>query len=368
LAASIPLVDLSRIHAALAPELGAAFQRVLRSGNYLLGPETAAFEQELAAHEGHAHAVGCGSGSDALLLALRALGVGPGDVVATVANSFLATAESIVRAGARPVFVEPDPESMVMDPEDLRRVLREAGAERIRAVIPVHLAGRAAPVTALRAVLREEGRADVHLLGDAAQSHGAEGVSALTPVTCLSFYPAKNLGALGDGGAVLTSDATLAERIRSLRNHGRAGKHHSGDVGLNSRFDEVQAAVLRVKLPGLRAGNRARREVARRYRHALAGSQAVVPEDSPEHVYHLFIVRVPARDRLAKALEDDGIGVGLHYPVPVHHMPPYPSSRPLPVTERLCGEVLSLPCFPGLRDDEVDHIALRLRHHLDTLA
>lgn len=360
----VPFVDLVRLHAALAADLEGAWARVLRSGKYHLGPETEAFEREFAAHEGGAEGVGCGSGSDALFLALRALDIGPEDAVATVANSFVATSESIVRTGATLRLLDPDPVTRCLDKADLARLLREPGAERLRAVIPVHLYGRRADIDGIREVLLEAGRGDVLVVADAAQAHGSPGIAAGTLVTTYSFYPAKNLGALGDAGMVLTSDPGLAARVRSLRNHGRSGKHEVDCTGLNSRFDEIQAATLRVKLPWLGTWNEQRRKIAAGYRAGLEGTAGLVlPEDAPGHVWHLFVVEVDAaiRDRVAAALEAEGVGTGLHYPVPVHAMAPYPSSRPLPVSERLASSVLSLPMFAGMTVDEVASVCDSVR-------
>jgi len=355
----VPFVDLDRIHAPLRAHFAAAVEEVLDSGRYLLGPQTRAFEQEFAAHEGAADGVACGSGSDALYLALRAYGIGPQSRVATVANSFVATAESIARTGAEVVFVDTDPASRCMDPADLEQLLSEPGAERLAAIIPVHLYGRQADVKGLREVLEAAGREDIQIIGDAAQAHGSSGVSSVTELTCYSFYPGKNLGALGDGGMVLSSNPALLETIRGLRNHGRAAKHTVGEVGLNSRFDEIQAAVLRIKLRELDAYTASRRASAARYRGLLGDLGGVtLPEDTVDHVYHLFCVEVDAavRDQVVEKLRERGVGVGLHYPVAVHRMKPYPSSRPLPRSEEQCARILSLPMFVGMTVDEVDSV------------
>ncbi len=365
----LPLVDLARMHRPLAGQLSEAMARVLASGSFLLGPETEAFEAEFTRHEGGGHGVCCGSGSDALFLALRALDIGPGDAVVTVSNSFIATPESVVRTGAEVVFCDVDPVTRSLDPVDLARILAEPGADRIKAILPIHLYGRRADVPGIRRVLAEAGRPDLPIVGDAAQAHGSPDVATATDLTCYSFYPSKNLGALGDGGFVIAKNRRHADRIRSLRNHGRAGKHKVGAVGLNSRFDEVQAATLRVKLAHLREWTRQRRELADLYRDRLAPHREllVLPPDEPRHVYHLFVVELRAgadsgpRDRLFAQLGDEfGIGVGLHYPVPCHRMSPYPSRRPLPVTEHLSDHVLSLPLFPGMTPDEVDRVSTAL--------
>ncbi len=355
--AGVPFVDLVRLHGPLRGEFTAALERVVASGRYHLGPETQAFEAEFALHEGAERGVACGSGSDALYLALRALNIGDGDAVVTVSNSFLATAESIGRTGARVLFAEPDPTSRCMDPADLAKLLSEPGADRVKAVIPVHLYGHPADIVGIRRALADAGREDVAVIGDAAQCHGISGIGGLTNITCYSFYPAKNLGALGDGGIVLCRDEAVEKRLRSLRNHGRGSKHDSIEYGVNSRFDEIQAAVLRIKLRRLREWNAHRREIASRYRRALSGlSRLTLPADHPDHVYHLFVVEADDRDAVVTALKERGVGVGMHYPVPVHHMTPYPSDRPLPVTERQCARNFSLPMFPGMRSDEVDAV------------
>jgi dTDP-4-amino-4,6-dideoxygalactose transaminase len=279
----------------------------------------------------------------------------------------MATAESIARTGAEVVFVDAEPGGRCMDPGDLARLLSEPVAQRLRAIIPVHLYGRQADIETIRGVLLVAEREDVHVIGDAAQAHGSPGVGGLTELSCYSFYPAKNLGALGDGGMVISSNSELIERIRRLRNHGRAEKHSVDSVGLNSRFDELQAAALRIKLPHLRAHNAQRRAVASAYRAGLSGLPGLVlPEDSPEHVYHLYVVAVDPvrRDAIHRHLKDSGIGVGLHYPIPVHHMPPYPSERALPVSEAQCAAVLSLPMFPGMEVDEVRRVCHSLKESL----
>jgi dTDP-4-amino-4,6-dideoxygalactose transaminase len=360
----VPFVDLVRLHGALEAELDAGWRRVLRSGRYHLGPETSAFEAEFAAHEGAAFGVACGSGSDALFLAMRALDIGPGDAVATPSNSFVATSESIARTGADVLLVDADPVTRSLDLADLARLLDEPAAARLRAVIPVHLYGRRADIAGMRRLLADAGRGDVRIIGDAAQAHGSPDVAAEVTLTTYSFYPAKNLGALGDAGIVLSNDAALAERIRSLRNHGRAGKHQVGEVGLNSRFDEVQAATLRAKLPHLRSHNAQRRAVAAAYRQGLADLPGLtVPPDGEGHVFHLFVVEVDSarRDRVVDGLKARGVGVGLHYPVAVHQMAPYRCDRPLPVSERLAARTLSLPMFPGMTGAEVARVCASVR-------
>lgn len=380
----IPLVDLPRHHAALAPALRAAWDRVSARGTYLLGPETAAFEAAFAAHEGGTWAVGCGSGSDALLLVLFAWGIGPGDVVVTVANSFVATAESVRRSGAEVMFAEPDPTSRCLDPEDLRLLLDGPLGPRIRAIVPVHLYGHPADLAGVRAVLAAAGRNDVRILSDAAQAHGVPGIFSGSDAVAYSFYPGKNLGAMGDAGAIVGSDPELEDLLRRLRNHGRRGKHDSDRLGLNSRFDEIQAAVLATKLPHLRDWNGARRAHAARYDTLLSGIGPRVrrPALHRDHAFHLYVVEVDplVRDELHRRLETEGIGAGLHYPVPVHHMPPFRDGAarrkggeappavpgasqgddPLPRTLAQCRSVLSLPLDPYLDPADQDHVVERL--------
>ena len=356
----VPFVDLVRLHRPMRAEFAAAFERVLLSGGYHLGPETAAFEAEFAQHESASRGVACASGSDALYLALRSLDIGAGDAVVTVSNSFLATAESIARTGAEVQFADVDPVTRCMEPADLKVLLGEPGGARVKAIIPVHLYGHPADIDGLRSALNDAGRSDVAIVGDAAQAHGVPGIGGMTDITCYSFYPAKNLGALGDGGMILCREEATEKRLRSLRNHGRGSKHDSIEYGLNSRFDEVQAAILRIKLRRLREWNAQRRQIAARYRRTLADVPGLtLPTDHPDHVYHLFVVELEsaaARDALAKTLKAHSIGAGMHYPVPVHEMTPYPSGRSLPVSVRQCAGGLSLPMFPGMRSDEVDAV------------
>ena len=365
----IPLVDISRQHEPLLDDFRAAFDAVLSSGRYHLGPQTAAFEREFAAHEGAEVGVCCGSGSDALYLALRALDIGEGDAVDTVSNSFLATAESIARTGATVLFAEPDPVSYTMDPQDLVKVMRGPDGDRVKAIIPVHLYGRRADIKGIRSALRQTGHSNVTVIGDAAQAHGSPGVGGETDITCYSFYPSKNLGALGDGGIVLCRDPIISERIRSLRNHGRSGKHNSRELGLNSRFDEIQAACLRIKLRELRRWNQERRDLAEGYRQRLADIELLrLPEDEAGHVYHLFVVQIEGdsarRDRIVESMRTAEIGVGLHYPVAVHQMRIYSATRPLPITEELATGLISLPLFPGMHEDEQDRVCAALNEAL----
>ncbi len=362
---AIPLTDLRAQYLSVKAEVDAAVARVLDSGWYILGEEVAAFEREFAAYCGAADCVGVGSGTEALHLALLACGVGPGDEVITVSHTAVATVAAITLTGARPVLVEVDAETYTMDPVALEAAI----TPRTRAVIPVHLYGHPADLDPILEVAR---RAGVRVIEDCAQAHGAtyrgRPVGTWGDLGCFSFYPTKNLGALGDGGAVVGCDLALIERVRLLREYGWAAqaRYVSQVKGLNSRLDELQAAVLRVKLRHLDSWNEARRALAARYQAWLPPS-VVRPIERPgcRHVYHLYVVRVPDRDRVRARLQEMGIGTGIHYPVPIHRQPAYqdlaPPSGGLAHTERLAGEILSLPMSPTLTEDQLAEVAEAVR-------
>jgi dTDP-4-amino-4,6-dideoxygalactose transaminase len=345
-------------------ELEAAFRRVLDSGRLVLGPEVEGFEREFAAWLGVPHAVGTNSGTDALILALRAVGVGHGDEVITVANAGVPSVAAVRAVGARVRLVDVDPRGLLLDPAQLEA----AWTPRVRCVVPVHLYGEAAPLDPILVFARERG---LRVVEDCAQAHGTRyrgtAVGTFGDVGCFSFYPTKNLGALGDGGLCATADPALAERLRMLRMYGFRGDRHAHIEGLNSRLDELQAALLRVKLRYLDAAVRERRTLAARYRQALAGSAYAVLDGPREGdaAPHLHVVLAPDRTRAQRALDAAGIGWGVHYPEPVHLMEAYgllgygPGS--LPVTERACQQVLSLPLYPGLPEDAVERVARVLR-------
>jgi dTDP-4-amino-4,6-dideoxygalactose transaminase len=357
----IPLVDLTRQHEALAAEALPVVERLLRAARFVLGEEGAALERELAALAGVRHAVGVGSGTDALRLALTALDVGPGDDVITPAFSFVASASTIAMVGATPVFVDVDPATYTLDVGAVERAL----TPRTRAVVAVHLYGHPAAMDRLAALAAAHGLAVVE---DAAQAVGAawqgRPVGAWGDAACLSFYPTKNLGACGDGGMVLTDRDDVAARLRRLRHHGDAARYRHVALGYCSRLDELQAALLRVKLRHLPRWTEARRRVAARYGERLAGLPLTLPVERPgaRHVYHLYTVRHPARDALAKALAGLGVGTAVHYPTPVPAQPMFGADeRRWPEAARAAREVLSLPCFPELRDEEIEHIARAVR-------
>lgn len=356
---SIPAANPRAQYAAHQSEIDAAIARVLDAGRYILGDETRAFEQEFAEYVGVAHGIGVGSGTEALHLALKACGVGPGDEVVTVSHTAVATVSAIEMTGATPVLVDIEPQTYTLDPKHLER----AFTPRTKAIIPVHLYGAPADLDAILAVARRHG---VKVIEDCAQAHGAryrgKRVGAWGDLATFSFYPTKNLGAIGDGGLVATHDAALAERVRLLREYGWSERYVSRVSGWNSRLDELQAAILRVKLRALDADNARRRALAAVYDETLPDS-ARKPSALPgcEHVYHLYVIRHPQRDRLAAHLRDHGIGTGIHYHVPIHLQPAYRGwlgdEGSLPQTEQAAREILSLPMYPELTEDQVRTVA-----------
>ncbi len=340
----IPLVDVKAQYAPLIPLLRERFAEVLESGRLIFGPEVEAFEREAAAYLDVPETVGVANGTDALVLALEAIGVGRGDEVVCPAFTFFATPEAIARTGATPVFADVDPVTLNLDPEDVAaRITR-----RTRAIVPVHLFGRPAPLAELAAL-------GLPLVEDAAQAFGAPGVAGAGICSTFSFFPTKNLFALGDGGLVACRDGEVAARVRKLRFHGSEDKRTHELVGTNSRLDAVQAAMLRVFLPRLAGWNAARRQAAGRYAELGLGEAVELPLDEPGHVYHMFVVRSRDRDRLLSALQEAGIGCAAYYATPMHLQPAFrhlgygPGS--LPETERAAAENLALPMWGGIGED-----------------
>ncbi len=373
----IPQVDLKAYYLRYKQQIDEAIARTLESGWYILGGEVAAFEKEFASYLGVAHAVGTGNGTDALQLALRCLAIGPGDVVATVSHTAVATVAAIRLAGATPLLVDIDPCSYTMDPGCLEQALAafaksDASAQgmRVKAVIPVHLYGHPADMQAIGEIARRE---SLYIVEDCAQATGAEiagrKVGSFGDMAAFSFYPTKNLGALGDGGALVTNDGILAERARRLREYGWQDRVSILDRGMNSRLDELQAAVLRVRLAGLDDDNAARREIAARYSGRLS---TVGRPDSPRHlahVFHQYVVRTSRRDELKRFLQEHGVMTAIHYPLPAHLQPAFEDALfengRLGVTEKVCREILSLPMYPGLGREDQERICSLIERHTE---
>lgn len=356
----IPFLELHSQVLQLRNELDAAITRVVDSCAFVSGEDVREFEREFAQFCSTAHAIGVDSGTSALTLILRALEIGPGDEVVLPPNTFIATAEAVSAVGARPVFVDVDDRTHQIDPARVRAAL----GPRTRAVIAVHLFGRTAPLTELLDITSAHG---LHLIEDACQAHGAryqgKPVGGFGVAAAFSFYPGKNLGAFGDAGAVTTRDATLAQRVRELRDHGQARKHDHRRLGCTGRLDTIQAAVLRVKLRHLEAWNARRRAAAAHYTRLLHGSEFRTPSAlaaGEDHVYHLYVVRHPHRDAVAAALQERGIGCALHYPVPIHRTPAYAwlgiGAGAHPIAERMANEILSLPLYPEIPESHIEQV------------
>jgi dTDP-4-amino-4,6-dideoxygalactose transaminase len=366
----VPFVDFKARLAAVRGEIDAAITRVLDSGVFILGPEGEAFEREAALALGAKDCVAVANGTEALQLALEAVGVGPGDDVVTSPLSAAFTALAIARTGAKPLFADLDPDTLNVDPAAMGRAL----TTRTKALVPVHLYGHPADMDPILEIARDRGLAVVE---DACQAHGARykgrAVGTLGGIGALSFYPTKNLGALGDGGAVLVDDAAAAARLRRLRNGGQSDRYRHELLGVNSRLDEIQAAVLRVGLRHLEAWTARRRALAALYTRELEGTGLRLPVERPyaRAVCHLFVVRHPQRDALADALRERGVGTLVHYPIPLHLQPAFASlggrRGDLPVAEQAAAEVLSLPLFPEMTDDQVLAVARTVRDVLARL-
>jgi dTDP-4-amino-4,6-dideoxygalactose transaminase len=366
----IPQTDPGASYRAAREQIDAATRRVLESGWYILGEEGRAFEAEFSEWLG-AETIGCGNGTDALVLALRALGIGAGDAVATVSHTAVATVAAIEMADALPVLIDIDPAYYTMNPRDLEAALAKPppGCPPIRAIIVVHIYGQAA---AMDEILEIAAQYDVKVIEDCAQAHGATfrgcKVGTFADAATFSFYPTKNLGAFGDGGAAATRDAPLAAKLRSLRQYGWQKRYISDIAGINSRLDEMQAAILRLKLPMLDAGNARRREIASAYDAALAGTDIAPPalRENCDHVFHQYVIRVKGRDDVQRRLAAQNVGTGIHYPVPVHLQPAYAGRLPMGnlacrETEAAAGQILSLPMYPELDDAQLEQVCAALR-------
>ena len=366
----VPFLDLNAHHAPHRQEFDRAIAEVIDSGAFAGGPFVEKFEADFAAFNNSQYAIGLGSGTEALWLSLLACGVGPGDEVITVPNTFMATAEAITYCAARPVFVDVEESTHTMDPAELEKAV----TARTKAIIPVHLFGQPADMDPILEFARAH---NLFVIEDAAQAHGAEykgrKVGTLGDAGCFSFYPGKNLGAFGEAGAVITNDFELQEKIRVLRDHGQVRKYHHTMVGWNCRMDGIQAAVLRVKLQHLASGNLRRRAHALQYNQALEGLEEVVaPIEAPyaRHVYHIYAIRVQERDQIMELLKDRGIQCGVHYPVPIHLQKAYRSlgyqEGALPISERTAMEFVSLPMFPELTEAQIAMVASGVRAAVDT--
>ena len=358
----IVMNDFKREYAAINEEVMPAIRRVLKSGWYVLGDEVNKFEQEFSKYVGTRFGVGVNSGSDALYLAVRALDVSRGDEVITVSHTMISTVDAIARNGAKPVFVDVDPSTYVMDASRIEAKI----SKKTKAIIPVHLYGHPVDMDPLTELARKYG---LYVIEDACQAHGSRYkgavVGSIGDIGCFSFYPTKNLGAYGDAGMIVTNNEELADKLKKMRNYGQSKKYYHDFVGVNSRLDEMQAAILRIKLSHLDDWNKNRWKLAKLYDSLLNNTETITPIelDYAEHVYHLYVIRHKRRNELQQYLLKKGIQTLIHYPIPVHLQEAYKMAGRLPVTEKICGEILSLPISPWLRESEVEQVSETLKHY-----
>jgi dTDP-4-amino-4,6-dideoxygalactose transaminase len=367
-AMTVPLLDLKAQYANIKTEIDDAVQRVMESTRFIGGPEVSGLEDEVARYSQCAHAIGCASGTDALILALRALNIGPGDEVVTTAYSFFASAGTVANVGAMPVFMDIDPRTYNLDPHRLEAALTPA----TKAVIAVHLYGQCCDLTAVKAVCEKH---DVWLIEDAAQAIGAEWegkrAGSVGDLGCFSFFPSKNLGAAGDGGMVTTQDQALAERVRLLREHGSKPKYYHSIVGTNSRLDALQAAILRVKLRHLDRWSEGRAKNAALYDRLFEGSRVGRPYHDPRtrHIYNQYVIRVTDRDALRQHMTDRGVGTEIYYPVPLHLQKCFANlgyqEGSMPHSEAAARETLALPIYPELTEEQIRYVATTVREFTD---
>ncbi len=354
----IPFVDLNREYAEIDEEISETIQRVVKSGRFVLGEEVVRFEEEFSKYIGAKYGIGVNSGSDALFLSLKALGIGQGDEVITVSHTFISTADAIMRNGAKPIFVDVDPDTYCIDTTKVEETI----TKKTTAILPVHLYGHPAEMDPLMELAQKY---NLFVVEDACQAHGAEykgkKVGSIGDLGCFSFYPTKNLGAYGDGGMIVTNNEEIAEKLRMLRNYGQSKKYHHDFMGVNSRLDEIQAAILQVKLKHLDEWNEKRRMIAKRYNELLENSEIAIPleKDYAKHVYHLYVIKHKDRNKLQQQLLKDGIQTQIHYPIPVHKQKAYLDlvDAQLPITEKICDEILSLPMHPFMGSNEVSTIS-----------
>lgn len=363
---AVPFLDLRFQFQSIQAEIEAAALRVLRSGHYILGPELANFEMQFARYCNYPYAVGLSSGTDAIELALKSQGIGPGDDVLTVANVSAPTICAILATGARPVLIDIDPDSYNIDPVSIREYLAtQDHNRRARAIVPVHLYGRLAEMQSIRELAREY---DLKVITDASQAHGAtfagDFSEAIGDIGCFSLYPTKNLGAAGDAGIVVTNDRTIANRLKMLRNYGEIDRYDNREIGINSRLDEIQAAMLAVKLQYLNGWITRRRQIADEYNQAFL-AMGVLTEmqlhfDPQSHVYHLYVIRVENRDEFRAAMAEKGVQTAVHYPRPIHQQPAFQDrchmGPSLKQTEQACRQVVSLPLYPEMTDEQVQAV------------
>jgi dTDP-4-amino-4,6-dideoxygalactose transaminase len=362
----VPLVDLKIQYQPLKEEIIAGFEEVLDSMYLFLGKNVKALESEFASFCGVEHAIGVGEGTTALHLILRAMEIGPGDEVITVSHTFIATAEAIQLAGARPVFVDIDPQTYLMDVAQVEAAI----TPRTKAILPVHLYGQTVDMDPLFEIAN---RHDLYVIEDACQAHGAaykgRRAGGLGDAAAFSFYFSKNLGAFGEAGMVTTDNPDIAQRVRMLRDHGSPSKYNHEHLGMNARLDELQAVVLRAKLPHLEAWNQQRRQHAIRYAELLQDSPILTPFECPEneHVYHLYVIRTQARDEMLTWLKEQGVFAGIHYPVPIHLQPAMRSlgyqKGDFPVTERVVDGIISLPMYPELTEEQIEYVAQKVTQY-----
>ncbi len=367
LSAKVPLVDLREQYLRLKPEIMTAFEEVLDNMHLFLGPRQQLFEQEFATYCGCEHGIGTSSGTDALMLALRACDIGPGDEVITVSNTFIATVEAIAMVGAKPVFVDIDPETYLLDWRQLEQVL----TPRTRAVLPVHLYGHAAEMQPILDFARIHG---LRVIEDASQAHGAayqgQRVGSIGDIGCFSLYYSKNLGAFGEAGICTTNNSELAEKMRMIRDHGSRIRYQHEVMGVNARLDELQAAVLHIKMPYLEQWNTARQAIAQEYTAQLRDVVEATPvvRSWSTHVYCYYVVQVPERDRFRLALEQDGIATNVHYPVPIHLQPAcqaYGYKRGMfPITEAAAERIVSLPMYPELTREQQERVVVAVKKNI----
>ena len=371
----VPFVDLKAQYESIKDEMNVAIQQVLDSSSFVGGPFVEKFEREFAAFCGCGVAVGVGSGTEALWLSLLALGIGPGDEVITVPNTFIATAEAISFCGAKPIFVDIEEETYTMDPQKLDDFLKIRNSQSairnsVKAIIPVHLFGQTADMDPIKEIAKAH---NLFVIEDACQAHGSEykgkRAGSIGDAGCFSFYPGKNLGAYGEAGAVVTNDDSIAEKIRILRDHGQPQKYHHDVIGWNARMDGFQGAILSIKLKHLPSWNEARRKNARLYDERLADVEGIwIPQEAKyaKHVYHLYAIRAQKRDELIAFLTQRDIACGIHYPIPIHLQKAYrylgSQKGSFPVSERCARELVSLPMFPELTDEQIEYVGTEIKH------